>query len=189
MEKAEISKYLKKKILPLLKAIFSTAVLTFISYAFLSQFIGAGMLDGYFSQFKANLLASVISTVFYALWFHWFYTTTTNKSYVLHIKPTSSFSFLKEGKAFFKEEAVPFLMVYGVFAVIFEGIVTASVLSGSRMHWLFAYAYGALFPLRIADHELSLFLSPLISTAALIVLIVLFALLSRNRLHKKLSKQ
>lgn len=183
------SRYWKKKILPLLKAIFPTAILTFISYAFLSQFIGAGMLDGYFSQFTANLLASIISTVFYALWFHWFYTTTTNKIYVLHVKTDSPFRFFKESKAFFKEECIPFLMIYGGFTVLFEGIAAASILSDSRMHWLFAYAHSALFPLRIADNELNLFLAPLFSIAALILLILIFALFSRKRLHTKLSKQ
>ncbi len=189
MKKAKFSKYFKKKILPLLKAIFPTAILTFISYAFLSQFIGAGMLDGYFSQFTANLLASIVSTVFYALWFHWFYTTTTNKIYVLNVKTDSPFHFFKESKAFFKEECIPFLMIYGGFTVLFEGIAAASILSDSRMHWLFAYAHSALFPLRIADNEPNLFLAPLFSIAALILLITLFATLSRKRLHKKLSKQ
>lgn len=189
MKKAEVSKYFKKKILPLLKAIFRTAILTFISYAFLSQFIGAGMLDGYFSQFEANLLASAISTVFYALWFHWFYTTTTNKIYVLHVKTDSPFRFFKESKAFFKEECIPFLILYGVFTLLFEGIITANVLNGSRMHWLLVFVYGSLFPLRISDNKLNLFLSPFISIAALLLLITLFATLSRKRLHKKLSKQ
>ena len=100
----DLSKYWKKKIIPLLKAIFPTAILTFISYAFLAQFIGAAKLDGYFSQFTANRLASIVSTVFYALWFHWFYTTTTNKIYVLHVKTDAPFRFLEEGKAFFKEQ-------------------------------------------------------------------------------------
>ena len=189
MEKAKLLKYLKRKILPLLKAIFSTAVLTFISYAFLSQFVGAGMLDGYFSQFEANLLASIISTVLYALWFHWFYTTSTNKTYVLHVKTETPFNFLQEGKAFFKEDGIPYLIVYGVFTVFFEAIIGTSVLSGSRMNWLFAYAYSALFPLKIADDALNLFLSPLISIIALLILILFFALVSRKRLHKKLSKQ
>lgn len=188
MKKAKFSKYFKKKIVPLLKAIFPTAILTFISYAFLAQFIGAAKLDGYFSQFTANLLASIVSTVFYALWFHWFYTTTTNKIYVLHVKTDAPFRFLEEGKAFFKEECIPFLILYGVFTVLFEGIAAASVLAGSRMHWLFAYAHSALFPLRIADNKLSLFLAPFFSIAALILLITLFATLSRKRLHKKLSK-
>ena len=184
----DLSKYWKKKIVPLLKAIFPTAILTFISYAFLSQFIGAAMLDGYFSQFTANLLASIVSTVFYALWFHWFYTTTTNKIYVLNVKTDSPFRFLEEGKAFFKEECIPFLMIYGVFTLLFEGIITVCVLNGSRMHWLLVFVYGSLFPLRISDNKLNLFLSPFISIVALLLLITLFATLSRKRLHKKLSK-
>ena len=183
------SKYLDKKIFPLLKAIFRTAVLTFVNFAFLAHFIGAGYLDGYFSQKTANLLASIISTVVYALWFHWFYTTTTNKTYVLHVKTDAPFRKFEEGKSLFKEHCIPFLMIYGIFILLFEIIATVTALSGSRMHWLFAYAYSALFPLRIADNELSLFLDPLISIAVLVLLILFFALLSRKRLHKKLSKQ
>ena len=56
------------------------------------------------------------------------------------------------------------------------------------MHWLFVGVHSALFPLRIADNKLSLCLAPFISIAALILLITLFATLSRKRLHKKLSK-
>lgn len=188
MKKANFSKYLDKKIFPLLKAIFCTAVLTFFCYALLSQFIGAGKLDGYYSQFTANLLASLAATVLYALWFHWFYTSKSNKTYMLHAKTDTPFHWIIEGKAFFKENCTPFLMIYGVLIVLFEIIVTVTALLGTRMHWSLVYIYASLFPLRIADDRFNLFLAPVLSTPVLILLIVILALLSRKRIHKKLSQ-
>lgn len=186
--KIAIKKYCEKKILPLLKAIFRTVILNFICYFFLSEVIGAGMLDGYYSQFTANLLASVASTILYALWFHWFYTTKTNKVYVLNVKKNSTFDFKNEVKSFFKEECIPFLIIYAIFAALFEIIITVCVFMNTRMHWFLTYIYGFLFPLRIADDTCNLFLSPIISIPALLLFITFPAILSRKRLHKKISR-
>jgi len=189
MKKTDFSKRMKKKVLPMLKAIFPTAILTFICYAFLSQFIGAGKLDGYYSQFAANLGASVAEAVLYALWFHWFYTTASNKIYVLHVQKDQPFHFLKEGKAFLKEEGLPFLAIYAIFTALFEAIALTAFLAGNRLHWALVYVAGAVFPLRIADSTICFLLSPVTSIPFLVILITFFALLSRKRLHKKLSKQ
>ena len=75
----KITKTDKEKYSSLLKAIFLTMILDFVCYMFLAYFIGAGILDGYYSKFVGNLLASIAATVVYALFFHWFYTTKTNK--------------------------------------------------------------------------------------------------------------
>ena len=46
MKKTDISKRMKEKIASILKAIVITVVLDFICYAFITQFIGAGKVDG-----------------------------------------------------------------------------------------------------------------------------------------------
>ena len=182
-----IAQQMKEKAVPMLKAIGITMILNFVCYAFLAQFIGAGKLDGYYSPFIANLLASVSSTVLYAILFHWFYTTKANKRFLLDLKPDQAFSWKKEGRLFFKEECVPFLILYAVFIVVFEIVVTFTVLLNTRMHWLAAYCYAFLFPLRISDDKLNLFLSPFLSVAVLVLLIWFLALFGRKRLYKKLK--
>ena len=184
----KITKAVKGKYSSLLKAIFLTMILDFVCYIFLSQFIGAGIVDGYYSKFVGNLLASVAATVVYALFFHWFYTTKTNKVWCLDAKRELGFDWKKEGKSFFQEECIPFLILYGVFIVLFELIVTVTVLLNTRMHWFLVYIYGFLFPFRIADDKLNLFLAPILSTVVLVLLILCLAVLSRKRVHKKIQK-
>ncbi|MBR3837452.1 MAG: hypothetical protein IKJ74_04815 [Clostridia bacterium] len=188
MKKTDISKRMKEKTASLLKAIVITVILDFICYAFITQFIGAGKVDGYYSSFVANLLSSIAATMIYALLFHWFYTTNTNKIYRLNVKRDDLFDWKKEGKSFFQEECIPFLILYGVFIVLFELIVTVTVLLNTRMHWFLVYIYAFLFPFRIADDKFNLFLAPILSVVILVILIMLLALFSRKRLHKKLQQ-
>ncbi|MBR2616140.1 MAG: hypothetical protein IKC69_05625 [Clostridia bacterium] len=183
-----LSKRMKEKTLPLLKAIGITIILDFICYAILAQFIGAGKLDGYYSSFTANLLASVCATLLWVLLFHWFYTSKTNRIWLLNVDREAPFCRKKEAKRFFREECIPLLVLYGVFTVLFEIIVGIVVLRNTRMHWLLAYLYAFLYPFRIADDRWNLFLSPLLSVAVLVLLILCLALLTRKRLYKRLLK-
>ena len=188
MKKTDISKRMKEKIASLLKAIVITVVLDFICYAFITQFIGAGIVDGYYSKFVGNLLASIAATVVYALFFHWFYTTNTNKVWCLDAKRELGFDWKQEFKAFFKSDCVPFLLIYLVLVVVFETVLLVVTILNTRMHWFLVYIYGFLFPFRIADDKFNLFLAPILSVVILVILIMLLALFSRKRLHKKLQK-
>ena len=183
----KITKADKEKYSSLLKAIFLTIILDFACYMFLSQFIGAGIVDGYYSKFVGNLLASIAETVVYALLFHWFYTTKTNKVWCLDAKRELGFDWKQEFKAFFKSDCVPFLLIYSVPVVVFEIVLLVVTILNTRMHWFLAYAYAFIFPLRISVDKLNLFLAPILSTAVLVLLILCLAVLGRKRVHKKLS--
>ena len=184
----KITKTDREKYSSLLKAIFLTMILDFVCYMFLAQFIGAGILDGYYSKFVGNLLASIAATVVYALFFHWFYTTKTNKVWCLDAKRELGFDWKKEFKAYFKSDCVPFLLIYSVLVVVFEIVLLVVTILNTRMHWFLAYVYAFIFPLRIADDKLNLFLAPILSTAVLVLLILCLAVLSRKRVHKKIQK-
>lgn len=183
------SNFFESKLFIQIKAIAITTVLDFICYIFIGYWIAAGIVDGYYSQFAGNLMASVAATVLYAVIFHWFYTGDLKKAYLVQVDVAKPFSWKKEARNFFREECLPLLKIYGFITLVYELIILVFTLLQMKLPWFLAYIVGFLFPLRIADNTLNLSLSPFLSVPVIVAFLVLFAVVSRLRLYKRLKRE
>lgn len=142
-----------------------------------------------FSKELLNNVAKLFIALIFPLFFHFFYTKERNKIYSQYgINIDKPFDIKRELLMYIKQDAFPFLIVFGIFAVI-QGILhTIYFFSGIRNPLFVAFLF--VFPFQpdtVASWSqyIVALLSPFFSLFFSFPYILFLAMLSRKRMHKK----
>ena len=174
-------------------AIFLSVVASFLVYAIVGS-VFTGMQGLYFeplSKGALNVVAKVFIVVLFPLFFHFFYTKERNKIYSQHgFKDDDSFCTRHELIAYIKWDGVPFLIAWGILAVIQSILLSIYFFTSIRNP--FSVFLWFVFPLQPdtinswSQLVISL-ISPVLSWCFSFPYILFLAMLSRKRMYKKMK--
>lgn len=184
---------------PMRRKLFSAFLATLLAIAatffvfYVIGFILTGTLGrdmGGLSKQVSNTIAKIFFALLFPCFFHVFYTQERNKIYSQNnIHTGESFNMKRELLRYLKDDSIPFLVVWGIFAVIQFILDTIYFFSGIRNPLLAVFVF--VFPFQPdtitswCDYLFSSCISPIISLLINVPLILLLALISRKMKHKK----
>lgn len=178
--------------LQVLIAMILAAIATFLTYI-IGGYVVVGILEEEIKRVPhvfGDTVAKILIAVIFSCYFHVLYTLEQNKTYSQSgINTSEPFDIKNETLNYFKKDAVPFLKVYGILAIVQWLFYTLYFFTGIGQPIFIFFLF--VFPLQpdaitsMTEYLLASLVSPVASFLVMLPIVILLAVISRRNMYKK----